>query len=48
MEQYDAVYIGAGCMLSNPLTDPYNKDVPGGEFFGVVPGLPFLEKVNFG
>ena len=48
MEQYDAVYIGAGCMLSNPLTDPYNKDVPGGELFGVVPGLPFLEKVNFG
>ena len=48
MDQYAAVYIGAGCMLSNPLTDPYNKDVPGGELFGVVPGLPFLEKVNFG
>jgi NADPH-dependent glutamate synthase beta subunit-like oxidoreductase len=48
LDQYDAVYIGAGCMLSNPLTDPYNKDVPGGELFGVIPGLPFLEKVNFG
>jgi NADPH-dependent glutamate synthase beta subunit-like oxidoreductase len=48
MERFDATYIAAGCMLSNPLTDPYNKDVPGGHFFGVVPGLPFLEKVNFG
>jgi NADPH-dependent glutamate synthase beta subunit-like oxidoreductase len=48
MNQFDATYIAAGCMLSNPLTDPYNKDVPGGELFGVVPGLPFLEKVNFG
>src|SRR5215831_4417155 len=41
-------YIAAGCMLSNPLTDSYNKDVPGGHLFGVLPGLPFLEKVNFG
>lgn len=48
MNQFDATYIAAGCMLSNPLTDPYNKEVPGGELFGVVPGLPFLEKVNFG
>ena len=29
LDEYDAVYIGAGCMLSNPLTDPYNKEVPG-------------------
>ena len=45
---YDAVYLGAGCMLSNPLTDPDNKEVPGASLEGVVPGLPFLEKVNFG
>ena len=35
-------------MLSNPLTDPDNKDVPGAELDGVIAGLPFLEKVNFG
>ena len=48
LDEYDAVYIGAGCMLSNPLTDPYNKEVPGARSLGVLPGLPFLEKVNFG
>ena len=48
LDQYDAVYIGAGCMLSNPMTGPDNKVVPGADLQGVVPGLPFLEKVNFG
>jgi len=48
LRDYDAVYLGAGCMLSNPLTDPNNKVVPGSELQGVVAGLPFLEKVNFG
>ncbi|HUY76413.1 MAG TPA: FAD-dependent oxidoreductase [Ktedonobacterales bacterium] len=48
MRDFDAVYLGAGCMLSNPLTDPNNKVVPGSELQGVVAGLPFLEKVNFG
>ena len=48
MESYGAVYLGAGCMLSNPLTDFNNKEVPGSTFEGVLPGLPFLEKVNFG
>ena len=48
LNDYDAVYIGAGCMLSNPLTDPNNKEVPGATLEGVAPGLPFLEKVNFG
>src|SRR5579883_3094128 len=48
LKEYDAVYIGAGCMLSNPLTDPYNKVVPGADLEGVMAGLPFLEKVNFG
>src|SRR5579875_2542062 len=48
LKEYDAVYIGAGCMLSNPLTDPYNKVVPGADLEGMMAGLPFLEKVNFG
>ncbi len=48
LRDYASTYIAAGCMLSNPLTDPNNKDVPGAELEGVVPGLPFLEKVNFG
>jgi len=47
LDQYDAVYLAAGTMLSNPLTDPWNKEVPGAHLFGVHPGLPFLEKVNF-
>ena len=38
LRDYDATYIGAGCMLSNPLTDPNNKDVPGADLEGVVPG----------
>ncbi|MGZ3581576.1 MAG: FAD-dependent oxidoreductase, partial [Ktedonobacterales bacterium] len=48
LHDFNAVYIAAGCMLSNPLTDANNKDVKGGHLHGVMPGLPFLEKVNFG
>jgi NADPH-dependent glutamate synthase beta subunit-like oxidoreductase len=48
LRDFDAVYLGAGCMLSNPLTGPDNKEVPGAHLQGVLPGLPFLEKVNFG
>lgn len=48
LHDFDAVYIAAGCMLSNPLTDANNKDVKGAHLHGVVAGLPFLEKANFG
>ncbi|HEY8324345.1 MAG TPA: FAD-dependent oxidoreductase [Ktedonobacterales bacterium] len=48
LSEYSAVYIGAGTMLSNPLTGPDNKVVPGSDLHGVIAGLPFLEKVNFG
>ncbi len=48
LRDYAAVYIGAGCMLSNDLTGPDNKLIPGHDLEGIVPGLPFLEKVNFG
>jgi NADPH-dependent glutamate synthase beta subunit-like oxidoreductase len=48
LDEYAAVYLGAGCMLPNPITGPDNKEVPGAHLHGVLPGLPFLERVNFG
>jgi NADPH-dependent glutamate synthase beta subunit-like oxidoreductase len=48
VEQYNAVYIGAGCQVPKAITGPDNKVVPGVDFKGVEQGLPFLEKVNFG
>jgi NADPH-dependent glutamate synthase beta subunit-like oxidoreductase len=48
LKQYDAVYIAAGCQKSNPMTDDKGKLVPGHDLEGVMSGLPFLEKVNFG
>ncbi len=48
LKQYDAVYIAAGCQMSNPMTDDKGKLVPGHDLEGVMSGLPFLEKVNFG
>ncbi len=48
LDEYGAVYLGAGCMLPNAMTGPDNKEVPGAQLDGVLPGLPFLEKVNFG
>jgi NADPH-dependent glutamate synthase beta subunit-like oxidoreductase/formate hydrogenlyase subunit 6/NADH:ubiquinone oxidoreductase subunit I len=48
LEQYDAVYIGAGCQVPKPITGPDNKLIPGLQYKGVEDGLRFLEKVNFG
>ncbi|HLW02836.1 MAG TPA: FAD-dependent oxidoreductase [Ktedonobacterales bacterium] len=48
LQQHDAVYIAAGCQMSNPMTDDKNKTVAGHDLEGVMSGLPFLEKVNFG
>jgi len=48
LKEYDAVYLAPGCQMSNPLTGPDNKLIPGAHLDGIVPGLPFLEKVNFG
>ncbi|HEV7126503.1 MAG TPA: FAD-dependent oxidoreductase [Ktedonobacterales bacterium] len=48
LKEFDAVYIGAGCMLSNALNGPDNKLVPGHDLQGVQSGLPFLEQINFG
>ncbi len=47
-EQYDAVYIAAGCQNTKPITGPDNKLIPGLQYKGVEDGLRFLEKVNFG
>jgi NADPH-dependent glutamate synthase beta subunit-like oxidoreductase/ferredoxin len=48
VNRYDAVYIAAGCQVPKDITGPDGKLVPGIELKGVVQGLPFLEKVNFG
>ena len=48
LKQYDAVYIAAGCQMSNDMTDDKNQLVAGRDLEGVISGLPFLEKVNFG
>jgi len=48
LAQYDAVYIGAGCYISNPLAGPDNKIIPGADLKGVVEGIRLLEKTNYG
>ncbi len=48
LRDYHAVYLAAGCQVPKEITGPDNKVVPGVEYQGVVQGLPFLEKVNFG
>jgi len=48
VNQFDAVYLAAGCQVPKEITGPDNKVVPGVNYKGVVQGLPFLEKVNFG
>lgn len=48
VEQYEAVYVAAGCQVPKPITGPDNKVIPGVNLKGVIDGLPFLEKVNFG
>ncbi len=48
LSQYDAVYIGAGCYISNPLAGPDNKIIPGADLKGVVEGIRLLEKTNYG
>ncbi len=48
LSQYDAVYIGAGCYIPNPLAGPDNKVIPGADLKGVVDGIRLLEKTNYG
>jgi NADPH-dependent glutamate synthase beta subunit-like oxidoreductase/ferredoxin len=48
LKEYDAVYLAAGCQVPKPITGPDNKIIKGVNYKGVMQGLPFLEKVNFG
>lgn len=48
LKQYDAIYIGAGCYVPNPLTGPDGKVVPGADLKGVEDGIRLLEKTNYG
>ncbi|HZT98894.1 MAG TPA: FAD-dependent oxidoreductase [Ktedonobacteraceae bacterium] len=48
LNQYDAVYLGAGCYISNPMTGPDNKIIPGADLKGVEDGIKLLEKTNYG
>jgi NADPH-dependent glutamate synthase beta subunit-like oxidoreductase len=48
LKQYDAVFLAAGCYISNPLTGPDNKVIPGADLLGVEDGIKLLAKTNFG
>lgn len=48
LEQYDAVYLAAGCYISNDLTGPDNKIIPGADLKGVDHGIAMLSRTNFG
>lgn len=48
LKQYSAVYIGAGCYISNALTGPDNKVIPGADLKGVEHGISLLSQTNFG
>jgi NADPH-dependent glutamate synthase beta subunit-like oxidoreductase len=48
VKQYDAVYLSAGCYVSNALTGPDNKVIPGATLKGVEDGISLLAKTNFG
>ena len=48
LAQYDAVYLAAGCYVSNDLTGPDNTIIPGADLVGVEHGIALLAKTNFG
>jgi NADPH-dependent glutamate synthase beta subunit-like oxidoreductase len=48
LQQYDAVYLAAGCYIPNALTGPDGKIIAGAEFEGVIDGIRLLEKTNYG
>jgi len=48
LKKYDAVYLAAGCYISNDLTGPDNKIIPGADLKGVDHGIAMLSKTNFG
>ncbi len=48
MKEFNAVYLAAGCYISNPMTGPDNKVIPGADLLGVEDGIKYLDKTNFG
>ncbi|HEY0752909.1 MAG TPA: FAD-dependent oxidoreductase [Ktedonobacteraceae bacterium] len=48
LKRYDAVYLAAGCYISNDLTGPDNKIIPGANLKGVDHGISMLSRTNFG
>src|SRR5581483_7079941 len=48
LNEYDAVYLAAGCYIPNPIRGADNKVVPGADLKGVVDGIRLLEKTNYG
>ncbi len=48
LKSYDAVYAAGGCYISNPMTGPDNKIIPGTNLKGVEDGIKLLAKTNFG
>jgi NADPH-dependent glutamate synthase beta subunit-like oxidoreductase len=48
LARYDAVYLAAGCYVSNDLTGPDNKIIPGAHLRGVEHGIALLARTNFG
>jgi NADPH-dependent glutamate synthase beta subunit-like oxidoreductase len=48
LKSYDAVYVAGGCYISNPMTGPDNKIIPGTHLKGVEDGIKLLAKTNFG
>ncbi|HET7639680.1 MAG TPA: FAD-dependent oxidoreductase, partial [Ktedonobacteraceae bacterium] len=48
LKSYDAVFIAAGCYISNALTGPDNKLIAGADLKGVEHGIRLLSRTNFG
>jgi NADPH-dependent glutamate synthase beta subunit-like oxidoreductase len=48
LESYAAVYLATGCYISNPLTGPDNKLVPGADLIEVEDGIKLLARTNYG
>jgi NADPH-dependent glutamate synthase beta subunit-like oxidoreductase len=48
LQDYDAVFLAAGCYIPNAMTGPDNKVIPGANLKGVEDGIRLLEKTNYG
>ena len=48
LARYHAVYLAAGCYVSNALTGPDNTIIPGADLRGVESGIELLARTNFG